>query len=355
MKRLLDPFRRPPAADAPLAGIVGESAPASVAVDSLQPFDVAPHLHCPAGLPLLASTALRAWCAPLGDGDARRQAVALARRAWLLHLRDALGSGYRLYETAEAWVLSPLPDRELVATAGYVRKTRHGVGRVLGRLASQPAGDRAILIVLEDPDTYYRYVSSFYPGGEFASSGGMFVDAGAPHFVMQRDDLSAIEPTIAHEMTHAALAHLHLPRWLDEGLAVNTEHKLTRAPRSSFTPAEMRAKRRAFWNPATIQQFWSGWSFLRSDDGNLLSYDLAATAVAQLARDWPAFECFALAARADDGGAAAARDELDVDLGPLACLLLDREPDVEWRPAPDSWTRPDETTGAVALEEPASG
>ena len=350
MQRLLAFFRKPKPADVMLAGVVTGAAPAVIAVAGLPLLDIAAHLRSPEGLPLLSPPALRAWQAPLADEDLRRAADALARHAWLLHLRDALGPGYRLHETAEAWVLSPLPDRELLATVAHVRSTRHGVARVLGELARPSAGERAILLVLDDQEAYYRYVSGYYPAGEFALSGGMFLNAGVPHFVTPRSELSAVEPTIAHEMTHAALSHLGLPRWIDEGLAVNAEHKLTRSSPHRFTPAQMRAKRDAFWTHDTIQQFWSGWSFLRGDDGNLLSYDLAQTMVAQLARDWTAFERFALAAGRDDGGAAAARDTLDVDLGALACLLLDRDLDVAWQPAPHAWRRPDETRNVATSD-----
>jgi hypothetical protein len=41
--------------------------------------------------------------------------------------------------------------------------------------------------VLDSEEDYYRYVSIYYPSeGEFALSGGMFIHAGCPHFVVVR-------------------------------------------------------------------------------------------------------------------------------------------------------------------------
>ena len=85
------------------------------------------------------------------------------------------------------------------------------------------------------------------------------------------DNLAVIEPVIAHEMTHAALAHLKLPKWLDEGIAVNTEHRISTVTVHREHAMELIAKHRDFWNPEKMQEFWTGESFLRTDDGNALS------------------------------------------------------------------------------------
>lgn|GEM_PF-4018294 len=74
-------------------------------------------------------------------------------------------------------------------------------------------------------------------------------------------------------------------------------------------------------------------SFRRQDDGNLLSYELACIMVAQLGRDWAAFEQFARTARRADAGAAAAREHLQLDLGAYASLIVEREPSAGWTSA----------------------
>jgi hypothetical protein len=69
----------------------------------------------------------------------------------------------------------------------------------------------------------------------------------------------------------------------------------------------------------------------------MLSYDLARIIVEQLAKDWPRFEAFALAASHADGGDAAARAHFGVDLGEIARALLEQPEARGWAPNPSSW------------------
>jgi len=165
----------------------------------------------------------------------------------LLHLRDALGAGFRLAESENCLLLSALEDNVANATLGFMERTLKRVVRTLDGIAQVTPEGKDILIVFDDEDSYYRYVSHAYPdGGEFANSGGMYINGGCGHFVTVRRDLSAIEPVIVHEMTHGCLAHLPIPLWLNEGLAVNTEQRLTGVQGSVHTPQELRGKHLAF-------------------------------------------------------------------------------------------------------------
>ena len=76
-------------------------------------------------------------------------------------------------------------------------------------------------------------------------------------------------------MTHGALAHLELPLWLDEGIAVTTEHQISVSNRHPRDAVERIGRHLEFWNAERIQEFWTGKSFSRTDDGDELSYDLA--------------------------------------------------------------------------------
>ena len=326
---------RAPGGQAPEAGFSREPAPAELNWPGAAPFALHDHMAAPHGLPLLDWTALGLWASGLEDPARVAAAVALGRRAWLLHMREVLGPDFHLHETDDAWVLSSLEYGTARATARYIATTRQRIRRVHGRLAHFPEREKSILLVLDEEDLYYDYVAGYYPeGGEFAFSSGMFINAGCGHFVVQRGELAAIEPVIAHEMSHAAVAHLRLPTWLDEGLAVNTEHRLTGTPRSGEDPRHLRRQHRGFWGSEEVRQFWSGEAFFRPDEGNRLAYDLARLMVQQMAADWPRFEDFALAARRDDAGAAAAKEHLGVDLGSYVCTLLEREHSPDWSPNP---------------------
>jgi hypothetical protein len=166
----------------------------------------------------------------------------------------------------------------------------------------------------------------------------MYINRGCGHYVTVESDMRQIEPTIAHEMTHGCIGHLPLPLWLNEGIAVNMERRLTGTARALVTPEQMHRKHLRFWTDETIQEFWSGSSFHRPDEGNQLSYDLARIIVEQLALDWTSFREFVLEAKADDAGAAAARRHLARDLGEIAAALLEQDLDTtRWTPRPLDW------------------
>jgi hypothetical protein len=219
-----------------------------------------------------------------------------------------------------------------------MERTLKRIGAVLNGIAQVPAWGKDLLIIFDDEAQYYNYVSYYYPdSGEFAFSGGMHISAGCSHFVTIKSDLRSIEPTIAHEMTHGCLAHLPIPKWLNEGLAVNTEHRLAGAGRPLYTPDQMHEKHLRFWGEAEIQEFWSGNSFQRTDNGNELSYDLARILVDQFSRDWARFTAFVLAADYADAGRAAALAHLELPLGAAAAAILEKSPLPQWEPNPGAW------------------
>jgi hypothetical protein len=249
-----------------------------------------------------------------------------------------VGEYAHLYESDDAFILSTLESRVVKSMADYITITRRRICSVLQDMASFPANEKCIVVIFDSEEDYYRYISIYYPElGEFATSGGMFIDNGCAHFVAVYADLSIIEPVIAHEMTHLALSHHKLPKWLDEGIAVNTEQRLTGAKSFIYTPKELHQKHLRFWNAEIIQEFWSGKSFDRTDDGNLLSYELARIIVEQLAKQWGSFSHFVKSARRQDAGAEAARAELAIDIGAFAAALLEVPPTNNWAPKPEAW------------------
>ena len=296
-------------------------------------FDVQANVTYAHHFPVLSWPALSLWAQSAPTPEAAVLAVEEGRLAWLLHLRDALRAGFHVHITANAYILSRLTPRLANTTAQYVRTARSRIGRVLGELAHFPPNERSILVVLETEEDYYQYVSIYYPDeGEFSFSGGMFIDAGCPHFVVVRSDIAQIEPVIAHELTHSALAHLRLPKWLDEGLAVNTEYKIAGVKSRLQTPQQLHYMHQNFWNAQRIQEFWSGASFDRTDEGNLLSYELARIIVEKLAQPWDSFARFVADADSADAGAAAAQEHLSMDLGAVVMALLEVEPSTSWEP-----------------------
>lgn len=262
-----------------------------------------------------------------------------AAEAWLERLGSAFGPGFSVSHSPGFLLLSSLPSRRRDLVLGYCERTRKAILRNLEGIAAPSGHGKHVLVVVDDADQYYDYVSNYYPErGEFAYSGGMFVHAGYGHFVLIAKDLDAMEPVIAHELTHALLAHLPIPAWLNEGLAVNTEHllvpHLAHPSNALYTPMEMAQKHARYWNAETIQAFWCGQSFLRPDDGNALSYDLAQKMVALAARDYPRFRAFCASATYEDSGDGASREHYGEPIDHLLECVLEPGP---WAVDPAKW------------------
>ena len=318
------------------------SVPAPVAELDGQSFDFAASAKWHEDLPHPDWRQVHAWVD--GFEQARREAAFLAcERAWLGMLAQALGPEYRVFESDHALVLSGRPGNEADAALAFVGGTRRRVRRLLEELAGDDTG-KEVLLSFADADTYSRYARYYCRNlDETMVSAGMFLHAGSEHFIVHGEKLWRLEPTIVHELTHAQLAHLRLPLWVNEGMAVNTEERLTQRGADAYEVKALEAKHAAFWTPDTIQQFWNGKAYKRPDEGSELAYDLGRLLVNGMCRDWNAFKRFAVAARADDGGAQAAAEYLHVDLGEAVRHFLNAK-DGQWGPCPDAWS------GAVDVE-----
>jgi hypothetical protein len=332
--------------ESPTASKTTETPRETVSIDGAAPFPFSSHITIENEFPYVDWSAVESWVANFPSNETQGVAWSMCERAWLLHLRAALGPSYRLAEAGDAMLISSLEPNMVRATLEFMNLTLRRIVRALNGVAAVPESANDILIVFDDHDGYYKYVSHYYPEqGEFAASGGMYLHSGCSHFVTVKSDMHVIEPVIVHEMTHSCVAHLPLPAWLNEGIAVNMERRLGYSGASLYTPREMHQKHLAFWGQPEIQEFWSGKSFLRSDEGSMLSYDLARIIVEQLAKDWEAFQDFVLAADRADAGSAAAHKHLDLGLEECVCAILDIKESPGWAPDPNLWDSEPEKGG----------
>lgn len=285
------------------------------------------------GFPRWNWEAVQNWCDQKSDPESQAAAWLEAERAWLWSMKEALGNEFTLLESGDAFLLSALPQTQARVALEFIERARRRILQLLPGIAQVPELGKEILVVLNDLDSYYAYISHFYPDeGEFGGSSGMYIGIECGHFVTMKDDLQKIEPVIVHELTHGFVNHLPFPTWLNEGLAVNVEHRLVGGQLSEYSPQELREMHQEFWNTTTIQQFWSGESFIRADEGNLLSYDLARILVGHFSLDMERFRKFALSAKSDDAGRAAAELHLDTKLGNAVCSMFDLRYSEEWEP-----------------------
>ncbi len=274
--------------------------------------------------------------AGLPDAELHRIYGALARR-WIDGLRDALGGDYRVHGGDDWLLLSHEGDRYVALLLDTLRRDRRRIARALDGLADDDGYGPHVLLLIEDLDDYYAYLAHLHPhhGGEYAQSAGMFVDDGYGHLIVPHRALEEVEAVAAHELTHAMLRDLHLPLWLDEGIASNMEQAITGQTLYPVEP-ELVGRLIDYWRHEGLEPFWSGASFVRPDEGSELSYALASHVVAFLGGDYPRFRDFARAADPADAGNAAAREVYGEDLGALMRRFLG---DGDWTPRPATHSR----------------
>lgn len=305
-----------------------------------QKLALAPGAHRHDNLPHPNFLEARQW-ADRFDATHSRAAWLAVQRAWLAWLAAEFGGRYRLHESGDALLLTAAGPRAVRLAQDYLTLTQRRVARSLHRLAAERLPEKQVVLLLHDEDDYYRYLSGMYPEeGEFPMSAGVHFNGPGPHFVVNGANLDEVEATIVHEMTHAFVAHLPIPAWLNEGLAVNMEIAFGRVA-DAHRLIELQRRHRRYWTPERIQDYWSGRSWHDPGEGNELSYDLARLMVAGMSEEWSRFESFALQAHGGDAGASAAETHLGIDLGEFVRHYLERD-EGAWQPQPGSWTQPPE-------------
>lgn len=248
---------------------------------------------------------------------------------WLESIAKHLNNNYRIHDTHNFSILTNEGDRYTQIFSSFLERKLKGILDTLQGIALDNGYGKHVVIIFDDADKYYDYVSLFYPDeGEFGLSSGMYINEGYGHFVFPTQEVSIAEPIAVHELTHACLSHLPIPTWLNEGIAVSMEAVLANTP-PLFINDEIILKHQKYWNEQTIQEFWSGRSFYASDEGQGLSYHLAHIVVSNISTDFDIFSQFVNAAHHKDAGESAARNHLDISLGHLIKALLG---DGNWKP-----------------------
>ncbi len=225
---------------------------------------------------------------------------------WLLTLQDELAGEYSLTESAHFLLLSNTDQKKANLIFRFLESCYPRILNILRGIAQPRQGEKLPVILFEDVDTYYQYISHYFKkDGEYQMSSGIFLTEGLGHFALPNAEISEIESVFAHELTHALVNHLAIPTWINEGLAVNTETEIT-----GYSPytlnQEKHFRHRDYWNQKTIQGFWSGESFSQPGDPSDLSYHLAQLLIRSLSKDFNQLAEFANAARYSDAGEAAA-------------------------------------------------
>ncbi len=255
-------------------------------------------------------------------------------RRWLDGILERLPAAYCIEESDNFLVLSAQDDRYVQLLTQFLERTLRRILASLDGIASDEGYGKHVVLMFDEQEPYYQYKSWFYPDeGEFILSAGTYLNAGYGHFAFPFMEMSDAEATSAHELTHACLSHLPIPLWLNEGFAVTMEDEICRSA-PLLMDNERFAEHASFWNAETIQEFWSGKAFSRTDEGSQLSYELGRYCLRALSHDYETFAAFANAATFEDGGEAAAVANYGGSLGGVIHQFFG---DGDWSPRPESW------------------
>lgn len=250
---------------------------------------------------------------------------------WVHLIKRSLGEGYQGYESANFWLVSREPTDTCRRLISWAEITARKVTDMLKLDHSGKLFGKTPIVVVHDVDTYYEYYASYLPDGDYAGSGGVYINRGYGHFVFCYLDMRNAERVMAHELTHAYVTHLPIPAWLNEGIAQLCEINITRQDTTRYE--EIRDSIEDQWNQETIQEFWSGASFSKNDITQMHSYHLAKVLTARLARDTSRFHDFLHEAHYKDAGEAALLKQWGITLADLVADYLG-EGDWASRPPP---------------------
>ncbi len=256
-------------------------------------------------------------------------------RSWMNLLITALPANYAIHESDDFILVTSESEKYVSTFHAFLDHTQKKILNALPGIASDEGFGKYVVIIFDDIDRYYSYLSYYYhKDGVYGLSSGVYLNKGYGHFAFPQQELSYAECIAAHEMTHALLSHLPIPAWLNEGIAVGIENLIAGSSPLRMDN-EMYAKHQSFWGKNEIQEFWSGEVFHRPDQGQELSYHLAQLAIHSLSQDYDTFIEFVNKAHFSDGGEAAANEVYD---GSLGNLMVQYFGDGDWRPNPDAWS-----------------
>lgn len=256
-----------------------------------------------------------------------------AARQWLDELAFAIDPLYEVCESDHFIAVVPRGRDFGTKLLRFAERSRTRLLQVLFDLADFATPGKELVIMLRNQTEYDRYVAVASRNDEATSSIGVHLRAGYPHIALNCFDLDGAENILAHEMTHAALHRLTMPQWIEEGLAQMFEHDMT-GRQLLLLNNDLAESHKFHWDNESIQEFWHGSGFHRTDGIQSLNYQLAEILIRLLVQDhqprWFGWDkspqqklaTFLRTAKVDDCGARACRKTLGFELGELPARFL---------------------------------
>src|SRR5215469_7135553 len=207
-----------------------------------------------------------------------------AARQWINQLQRDLGGDYAVAESRRFLLLAASSADTRMRILTFAEKTLDQIRERLKDAAWDSKHGKHIILLFDEEDDYYQYVSYFFRDGIHPSSGGCLIHKDYVHIAIPYKS-HRLRQVIAHELTHNCVVHLKLPLWLNEGLAQLFQRAVATISRP-LMDHELRERHIAYWTCQNIQEFWTGISFRKSGNSRRLSYSLAEI-VLNLLREYP--------------------------------------------------------------------
>jgi hypothetical protein len=272
------------------------------------------------GLPQVRWLAASKWVehnAPDNPNDAWQAIV----REWLTRLSARLGPGYHISSHGQFVLLCGKRATQSDRLAELSDSSFNRIAALFPALPEPPVLGPRLVLVFDDPERYYSYLSAHYPDGSFPSTSGCQLREGYRHIAINSAH-GDVHATLLHELVHLRLTDFATPLWLEEGLAEYLPQFLV-GRHTFLIDQEMVRRHKAFWSATTLEPFWAGESFGMIDEGGELSYHLAELLLRNLIADHPrAVRPFVQQASWEDAGAAAAHACFGRTLGQIAGQFL---------------------------------
>lgn len=263
--------------------------------------------------------------------DERRDAWNRVCANWLDRLAEELPGNYRGIESDHFFLVADLDKGRRDDLIRLAEHAWSSLQQVLGTAVRLSSPGKQVVIAFNSRKTMFQFAGPYLPEGKLASFAGLYIHQICPLVLLQ--DNGGVSSALVHELLHAAVAHLSLPQWLDEGLAQSFEVDHGVTPEFVLTPEEAN-NCRSYWRKKGLDRFWSGEGFHRQGRCSAESYRLARILARLLLDDakpgwWGLGRArqqklirFLETARVDDAGDAAARDALGYGIVSLAERFL---------------------------------
>ncbi len=149
-------------------------------------------------------------------------------RLWMEEVLSKLPEDYSIHESDNFILVTSESTKYASVFLEFLERTLRRILQALHGIASDDGFGKYVIIIFDDIDSYYSYLSYFFgKDGVYGLNSGVYLKKGYGHFAFPHQEITYAESIAAHEMTHALLSHLPIPAWLNEGMAVSIENMIT--------------------------------------------------------------------------------------------------------------------------------